>query len=118
MTAQDPTLAMRERAASYELVDEGTACTQTSFKTGKKSFFFVGEQGGRFKAMFKLEASREEAIALADAHPDDFQVGSNIWVTARFSTDAPMEEELWQRWLDESYELSRPKPKKRKTKKK
>jgi len=114
MTDRDPTLAMRERAASYEQVDEGTACTQASFKTGKKSFFFVGEQGGRFKAMFKLGASKAEAIALSEVHPEDFQAGSGVWVTARFSADAPMEKELWQRWLDESYALSRPKPKKRK----
>ncbi|MEO0996306.1 MAG: hypothetical protein AAFX58_02200 [Pseudomonadota bacterium] len=50
----DPTEAMRQRASRYPGVDEGTSCTQSSFKTGGKAFLFVGEQGGRYKAMFKL----------------------------------------------------------------
>ena len=102
----DPTEAMRLKASQYDGVAEGTACTQSSFKRGKKSFFFCGEQGGRYKAMFKLKASKEEAAKLAETHPDNFQVGSNIWITARFSKEVPMPRELWEKWLDESYELS------------
>ena len=104
----DPTLPMRERAAAYDLVDEGTACTQTSFKTGGKAFFFAGEQGGRFKTMFKLDASRPEAERLAAEHPKEYQVGKGVWVTARFSAEAPMPQDRWTRWLDESYALSAP----------
>lgn len=103
----DPTEPMRVRASEYPEVDEGTACTQSSFKTKKKSFFFVGMQGGRYKAMFKLKQSRDQAMALAKKEPDNYQAGSNIWVTARFSAEHPMPEEIWQKWLDESYELSR-----------
>ncbi|MEL7447835.1 MAG: MmcQ/YjbR family DNA-binding protein [Pseudomonadota bacterium] len=103
---KDPTEAMRKRASEYKKVDKGTSCTQTSFKTGGKAFLFIGEQGGRYKAMFKLGDSRPEAIRLAKAEPDNFQVGSGVWVTARFSHDAPMPRKLWQKWLDESYELS------------
>lgn len=106
---KDPTEAMRERAASYPGVDQGTACTQSSFKAGKKSFFFVGMQGGRHKAMFKLEGSLPQAEALAAAHPDDYQVGNTAWVTARFSAEAPMPAARWKAWLDESYALSAPK---------
>lgn len=107
-TEIDPTTPMRERASEYSDVDEGTSCTQSSFKTGGKAFLFVGEQGGRFKAMFKLDSSRAEAAKLAKTHPDDYQVGSGIWVTARFSAGHPMPAKRWKRWLDESYELSRP----------
>ena len=107
----DPTLPMRLKAAEYASVDQGTACTQSSFKVGKKSFFFCGPQGGRFKAMFKLDASRPEAQALAQDQPTEFEVGSTQWVTARFSPENPMPEEIWSRWLDESYELSLPKKK-------
>ena len=57
----DPTALMCEAARGFDEVVEGTSCTQTSFKRGKKAFFYVGEQGGRFKAMFKLEASMEDA---------------------------------------------------------
>jgi len=109
----DLTEAMRLKASQYPEVDEGTACTQSSFKTSKKAFFFVGEQGGRYKAMFKLEASKAHALELAQQEPDNYQVGKGIWVTARFSEDKPMPEVLWQSWLDESYALSRPKPKRK-----
>ena len=106
MSDNDPTLAMREKACTYQDVDEGTACTQSSFKVKGKAFLFAGPQGGRFKAMFKLKESRDEALELASKHPDNYQIGSNIWVTARFSHEEPMPEEIWTRWLDESYALS------------
>lgn len=105
----DPTLPIREQASEYPDVDEGTSCTQSSFKTGGKAFLFVGEQGGRFKAMFKLADSRGEAERFAADAPDDFQVGKGVWVTARFTAAQPLPTELWRRWLDESYEQSRPK---------
>ncbi len=111
MTETDPTDPMRLKASQYEAVDEGTACTQSSFKTGKKAFLFVGIQGGRYKAMFKLEASREQATQLAAKEPDNYQIGSNIWVTARFTAERPMPEDIWEKWLDESYALTRPKRK-------
>ncbi len=102
----DPTQAIRLKASRYPAVDEGTACTQSSFKTGKKAFLFIGMQGGRFKAMFKLNDSIAEATKLAQQRPDDFQVGSTAWVTARFSAEDPMPKQLWEKWLDESYALS------------
>lgn len=112
MTDQDPTGPIREKASRYPEVDEGTACTQSSFKTGKKAFLFIGMQGGRYKAMFKLQKSLPEATRLAEKEPDRFQVGSTAWVTARFTAEEPMPKKLWVKWLDESYELSRPNKKK------
>ena len=102
----DPTEPIRLKASRYPDVDEGTACTQSSFKTGKRAFLFVGTQGGRYKAMFKLQKSMPEAIRLAKQEPDRFDVGSTAWVTARFTADEPMPKKLWEKWLDESYELS------------
>jgi len=105
----DPTEPIRVYASEYPDVDEGTSCTQSSFKTGGTAFLFIGEQGGRYKSMFKLKASREQAEELARKSPKDFQVGSGVWVTARFSEDAPLPKRIWKKWLDESYELSRKK---------
>jgi predicted DNA-binding protein (MmcQ/YjbR family) len=104
--AKDPTEPIRLAASRFPGVDKGTACTQSSFKAGKQAFLYIGEQGGRCKAMFKLDASKAEAARLAKSAPDDFQVGSTAWVTARFSADEPMPTRLWKRWLEESYELS------------
>ena len=94
------------KASQYPEVDKGTACTQSSFKAGKQAFLFIGPQGGRFKAMFKLDKSRPEAIKLAEKDPDRFNVGSSVWITARFSAEEPMPKKLWEKWLDESYQLS------------
>ncbi len=119
MAKKNATDAIRLKASRYPQVDEGTACTQSSFKAGKKAFLFIGQQGGRHKAMFKLDASKPEAEKLAKKQPADFQVGSTAWVTARFSDDEPLPKELWQKWLDESYQLSvSPTTKKKTTKKK
>ena len=103
---KDPTESIRLKASRYPAVDEGTACTQSSFKTGKRAFLFIGMQGGRYKAMFKLQKSMSEAIKLAEKEPDRFEVGSTAWVTARFTADKPIPKKLWEKWLDESYELS------------
>ena len=103
---KDPTASMRKQAGSYAGVDEGTACTQSAFKAGKKAFLYVGLAAGRHKAMFKLQASMADAKALAKKDPARFEVGSTGWVTARFTADKPMPKTLWRAWLDESYALA------------
>ena len=104
--SKDPTQEIRLKASQYAGVDEGTACTQSSFKIGKNSFLFIGEQGGRYKAMFKLDASKSDVEKLAAKHPEDFQVGSSAWITARFSAEKPLPARLWKKWLDESYQIA------------
>ena len=54
MAKKDTLTAMGERAAGYPGVDEGTACTQASFKVGGKAFLFTGQQGGRQRTSFGL----------------------------------------------------------------
>ena len=105
-SAKDPTEPIRLVASCYPGVDRGTSCTQSSFKTGKKAFLYIGMQGGRYKAMFKLDASMSAAARLARDEPDDYQVGNTAWVTARFTAERPLPKRLWKAWLDESYALS------------
>lgn len=102
-TQNDPTAAICAKAETYPGVVSGTSCNQNSYKLGKKAFLYCGPQGGRFKAMFKLGPSRAEAERLQGAYPDRFDVGKTNYVTARFTAEDPMPEELWQRWLAESY---------------
>jgi predicted DNA-binding protein (MmcQ/YjbR family) len=102
---KDATEPIRKRASQYPNVDEGTACTQSSFKSGGKAFLYIGDQGGRHKAMFKLQDSKLDATKLAKKNPDQIQVGSTAWVTARFTDEQPLPAKLWQKWLDESYSL-------------
>jgi predicted DNA-binding protein (MmcQ/YjbR family) len=102
----DPSELMRDAARSMPDADEGTSCTQTSFKVGGKAFLYVGEQGGRFKAMFKLRDSIAQAEEMAADAPDDVQVNKQGWVTARFSAKQPLATRVWKKWLKESYGLA------------
>ena len=103
--SSDPTFPIREKAASFENVVTGTSCNQSSFKTKRGSFFFAGPgaKGVGFKAMFKLKGSMPQAQALAKEKPKYFEVGSPGWVTTRFSAEEPLPQELWEKWLEESY---------------
>ena len=104
----DPTLEIRETAAAFPKVAKGTSCNQSSFKAGKSNFLYVGPgpKGKGFKAMFKLKKSMPEAKKLASKNPDRFEVGSTGWVTTRFTAEKPLPRKLWEKWLDESYQLS------------
>jgi len=103
--AKDPTRALKAAAAAFPDVVEGTSCNQTSYKIGKKAVLYVGPgaKGVGFKAMFKLEASLEDAKSLAEGEPDRFEVGVGNWVTARFSAEHPLPKKIWSKWLEESH---------------
>lgn len=106
--SQDPTEPIRKKAATFPAVDKGAACNQSSFKAGKTAFLYIGPgaKGQGFKAMFKLERSRAQAEKLAQKDPDRFEVGSTSWVTTRFTADKPLAKTIWEKWLEESYELA------------
>jgi hypothetical protein len=103
--AKDPTKALKKTVAAFPNVVEGTSCNQTSYKVGKKAFLYVGPgaKGKGYKAMFKLEASLEEAKALAECEPERFELGVGNWVTTRFSAEDPLPKKIWSSWLKESY---------------
>ena len=106
--AQDPTDPIRKKAVTFPAVATGTSCNQSSFKAGKDSFLFIGPgaKGQGFKAMFKLERSMPHAAKLAAKDPDRFQVGSTGWVTTRFTAEKPLPQSIWEKWLNESYDLT------------
>ena len=103
--ARDPTEALKKAAAALPDAAEGTSCNQTSYKAGKKAFLYVGPgaKGVGFKAMFKLDESLEQAKDLAKSEPDRFELGTGNWVTARFSSESPLPQKIWSRWLKEAH---------------
>ena len=105
----DPTDAIRQKAVTFPGVAKGTSCTQSSFKAGSGTFLFIGPgpRGQGFKAMFKLKQSMDRAEKMAAQAPKRFEVGSTGWVTARFTAEEPLPKTIWQKWLSESYEVTR-----------
>ncbi len=104
----DPTQAICEAALKFDNVTTGASCNQKSFKAKKSNFLFIGPgaKGVGYKAMFKLDASVEEAKKMAAEEPSRYQIGSTKWATVRFTEEAPVPEKIWRKWLVESYELS------------
>lgn len=107
-SVSDPTDPIRKKAVTFPAVAKGTSCNQSSFKAGKVAFLYIGPgaRGQGFKAMFKLKRSMSQAKKLATKDPERFEVGSNGWVTTRFTAEEPLPKPIWEAWLDESYELS------------
>ena len=105
--SKDPTEAIRATAAAFPEVAKGTACSQSSFKTKKGAFLYIGPgaKGEGFKAMFKLDSSRAQAEKLASEQPDRFELGAGQWVVARFTMEKPLPKTIWNKWLKESYAL-------------
>ncbi len=104
----DPTDPIRQKAVTYPGVAKGTSCTQSSFKAGSGTFLFIGPgpRGQGFKAMFKLRRSMPQAEKLAAKDPSRFEIGSTGWVTTRFTKEQPLPKTIWQKWLEESYEVT------------
>ena len=105
---EDPTDPIRTKAAAFPEVAKGTSCTQSSFKTAKGAFLYIGPgpKGQGFKAMFKLEGSMAQARKLAQQQPERFEVGNTGWVTTRFTAEKPLPKTIWEKWLAESYSLA------------
>lgn len=103
--SEDITYPIRVKAAAYDNVITGTSCNQSSFKTKRGAYLFIGPgaKGIGYKAMFKLGDAMPQALGLADKHPQRFEVGTTGWVTARFTEENPLPESIWDVWLNESY---------------
>ena len=107
-SSQDPTDPIRKMAVGFPATVQGSSCNQSSFKTAKGAFLFIGPgpKGKGFKAMFKLGASMAQAKKLAAKEPDRFEVGSTSWVTTRFTSEQPLPRSIWEKWLKESYAMT------------
>lgn len=97
---------LRDAAIALPEVSEGASCVNRAFKARKKNFLFVGEKGDAIKVMVKLGPSLEEATAMADPR---IEPGTFGWITCRFGADDPLDADLLERWLVESYRLLAPK---------
>lgn len=105
---KNPIDEMIKQAEKMPDVIKGSSCTQTSFKVKKKAFLYVGPgpKGVGYKAMFKLNKSKQQAIELSKKSPDNFEIGATGWITTRFTAEKPLTKSVWVKWLKESYEVA------------
>ena len=97
---------LRQQAIALPQVTEGSACVNRAFKVGKKNFLFVGEKDGQVKVMMRLFASVQAAEAMDDPR---VSVGKFGWITLRFAADDPLEFDLMEPWVEESFRGFAPK---------
>lgn len=91
---------LRQAALSLPQTSEGSSCVNRAFKVGGKNFLFAGEKEGQVKVMLRLFDSVAQAQALDDQR---IKVGKFGWVTIRFSADDPLDFDLVEPWVMESY---------------
>ncbi len=108
-TTKQVTEALRKLALKYPEANEGVVCDKSSFKAGKKGFFFMGVHGDAFDIKVKLDASLPEAEQLVAKDGDTYGVGGAGWTSATFTGGKTPPKGLMEKWIDESYRLLAPK---------
>ncbi|NNE94227.1 MAG: MmcQ/YjbR family DNA-binding protein [Verrucomicrobiales bacterium] len=99
---------LRKFALSLPEAEEGVVCSNLSFKSGKKNFFFLGVKDDTWDIRLKLGDSLPEAEALA-ARDSRFEPGKGGWTYAEFALDEAPPDGLLEKWIEESFRLLVPK---------
>ena len=97
--------ALEKQARAYPGSNDALSCNNVAFKTGRKSFLFLGVREDEIILRFKLNASLPEAQALAAKEPSQFEAGKGGWVKATLPRDEAPPKGLLSRWTEESFRL-------------
>jgi hypothetical protein len=76
-------------------------CSPGGSLAKSKAFLFFGATD----AMVKLRESLPEAARLEAEQPARYTVGAHGWVKAMFGPDDPPAFDVFERWIDESYQI-------------
>jgi predicted DNA-binding protein (MmcQ/YjbR family) len=101
--------SLERYALNYPETVLGTSCKKTAVKARKKSFLFILADETQCELMFKLEASLDQARALAASNPANCVVGDTGWVTIKTQDKGLVPEETLKAWVEESFRLLAPK---------
>jgi|SRR5579885_503598 len=101
---------LRDFALEFPEAEEGISCEGTAVETrtvkaGNKAFVFLGAKQTRLK----LSKSLAQAGKLETKEPKRYKVGANGWVTVTYDSENPVDVELLQKWITESFQLLAPK---------
>jgi len=92
-----------------------------------KTFAYLSLEGEPLRISCKLPHSKEVALMLPNTQPAAYGLGRSGWVSADFSDGTPVDVEMLEAWISESYRAQAPKsllkqldgaPEKKATKKK
>lgn len=107
-TLQKVERALATHAGGLPDVVEEAPWGHRAFKVRKKTFLFMGSDGGVLSLSVKLPDSAGLALELPFTEPTGYGLGRSGWVSARFTKgDAPVP--LLLAWIDESYRHFAPK---------
>jgi predicted DNA-binding protein (MmcQ/YjbR family) len=74
-----------------------------------KTFAYLSLEGEPFKISCKLPLSCELALVLPHTSPTEYGLGKSGWVSFRPPEGAPLDVEMLEAWIDESYRAQAPK---------
>lgn len=99
-----------DHALAKEGAEESWPWGHLSVKVKGRTFVFLHAESGKLSVSVKLAASHEGALDEPFASPTGYGLGKSGWVTARFEEDDPVPMNTLRAWIDESYALLAPKP--------
>jgi predicted DNA-binding protein (MmcQ/YjbR family) len=100
---------LRDFAMKYPGASEAFPWGHRAIKVNRKTFVFMGSDGGGLHLSMKLPKSREAALMFDFAEPTHYGLGKSGWVSASFAARAKAPMDLLRAWIDESYRAIAPK---------
>jgi predicted DNA-binding protein (MmcQ/YjbR family) len=74
-----------------------------------KTFAYLNVEGEPLSISCKLPQSHEVALMLPNTKPTAYGLGKSGWVSADFSDGTPIDVQMLESWIDESYRAQAPK---------
>ncbi len=81
----------------------------SALKVRGKTFAWLDKGDGRLSLTVKLPVSRDFALVFDFAEPAGYGLGRSGWISCRFDSGQPVDIELLERWIAESYRAVAPK---------
>jgi predicted DNA-binding protein (MmcQ/YjbR family) len=81
----------------------------TALKVRGKTFAWLDKADARLSLTVKLPVSRDFALVFDFAEPAGYGLGRSGWISCRFDAGEPVDVELLERWISESYRAVAPK---------
>lgn len=99
---------LRAHGLGFPEATEDYPWEHLALKVRGKVFLFLNEDPDGLSLTVKLPVSRDFALIFDFASPAGYGLGRSGWISCRFGSDEPIDLELLERWLAESYRAIAP----------